>query len=111
MSKWQSHGGMGGSIPKLIKDAQRAQEELAKIQKELAQIAVEGSSGGGAVKVKLNGQYQPLEVKITSEAITTQDPELLEDLVFSALCNAYDEIKQITEEKMKRLSQGGLSLW
>ena len=110
MTKWHSAGG-GGSLQKILKEAQKAQQELARVQEEIAQIEVEGSSGGGAVKIRINGRFEMLSVKIDPQAVPGDDLELLEDLIRSAYNQAYSEVKRISDQRLSRITAGNIGLW
>ncbi len=88
----------------MMQQALKLQEKLAKAQQELSDITLEVSSGGGAVKVTINGQQQVQSVKILPEVINPDDVELLEDLVLTAVREA---ISQSQEKAAKHL--GGLT--
>ncbi|RMG66611.1 MAG: YbaB/EbfC family nucleoid-associated protein, partial [Calditrichaeota bacterium] len=72
---------MKPNMNQLLKQAQKMQENLARVQAELANITVEGSAGGGMVKVTANCQNQILEVSIEPEVINEEEKEMLEDLI------------------------------
>jgi len=74
-----------GNINKLMKQAQKMQSQMLKIQDELANKTVEASSGGGAVKVVVSGDLAVKEIKISPEAVDPEDVEMLEDLILSAV--------------------------
>src|SRR4030042_1067936 len=88
----------------IMQQAQKLQAQLAKAQEELGNLTVEGSSGGGAVKVTMNGQQKIQSVKISPEVIDPNDIGLLEDLVLTAVSEA---ITKSQEEAAKQL--GGLT--
>ncbi len=93
----------------MIRQAQELQARLGKIQEELAQAEVEGSAGGGAVKVVVNGHQKVLTVKISSEVVTAEDVEMLEDLVLSAVNEAMSQAQALAEKRMGAAT-GGLKL-
>lgn len=80
------------------------QEDLAKVQEELANITVEGTSGGGMVKVIANCQRQIVEVKIDPEVINPDDKEMLEDLVAAAVNQALENAAKRSEEEMAKVA-------
>ena len=92
-----------------IRQAQELQAKLAKAQAELAEAIIETSSGGGAVKVTVNGQQQVLSVKISPEAIEPDDVEMLEDLVMTAVNEALTKSQELAAERMGKLT-GGLNI-
>ena len=93
----------------LLKQAQKVQEEMAKIQEDLAQKKVEATSGGGMVTVEINGQQEILSVKIDPEVIKPDDREMLEDLVLAAVNEGMRKAKDLIKEEMAKVA-GGLSL-
>ncbi len=93
----------------LMRQAQELQARLAKAQKELAEAEVEASAGGGVVTVTVNGQQQVLSVKISPEAINTDDVEMLEDLVLAALNEAITKSQEMAAKRMSQIT-GGLNI-
>jgi DNA-binding YbaB/EbfC family protein len=93
---------------KMMKQLSKMQNELAKAQDELAQATVEGSAGGGAVKVVMTGP-EVSEVSIDPSAIDEEDPSLLEDLVQAAINEALRAQQALTQERMGALG-GGLNI-
>ena len=92
-----------------MRQAQELQAKLAKAQQELAETTVEASSGGGAVKVTINGQRKIQSVKISPEAINPDDVELLEDLVLTAVNEAIAKSQELATEHLGKLT-GGLKI-
>jgi DNA-binding YbaB/EbfC family protein len=92
-----------------MRQAQELQAKLAKAQQELAEATVEGSAGGGAVTVTVNGQQQILSVKIAPEAINPDDVEMLEDLVLAAVNEALTKAQEMAAKRMSKLT-GGLNI-
>lgn len=90
----------------LMHQAQKLQEKLAKVQQELSNTIVETSSGGGAVKVTINGQQEIKSVKISPEVVNPEDVELLEDLVLTAVNEAIAQSKQLATERLGGLTAG-----
>jgi len=93
----------------LMRQAQELQAKLAKAQQELSNIAVEASSGGGAVKVTINGQQKIQSVKISPEVINPDDVELLEDLVLTAVSEAIAKSQEVAAKHLGELT-GGLKI-
>ena len=93
----------------IMQQAQQLQSRLAKAQEELANITVEASSGGGAVKVTMNGQQKILSVKISPEVVDPDDVELLQDLVLTAVSEAITKSQQTAAEHLGGLT-GGLKI-
>ena len=80
-------GGFGGGnqMQQLMKQAQKMQEQMAKAQEELEEAEIEGVSGGGAVKVVVNGKKVVSSISIDPAAVDTDDIEMLEDLIICLL--------------------------
>ena len=94
------------NIGKLMKQAQEMQAKMAKVQQELAQKEVEGSSGGGMVTVKMNGQQEVLAIKIEQEVFADGDREMLEDLVLAAVNEARRHSLELAQQEMSKLTGG-----
>ena len=93
----------------MMRQARELQAKLAKAQQELADITIEASSGGGAVKVTINGQQEIQSVKISPEAINPEDVELLEDLVLTAVNEAIAKSQELAAQRLGKLT-GGLKI-
>ncbi len=94
----------------LMMQAQKMQREMLKMQEELKNTTVEGSAGGGAVKISCTGAVEFTAVKISKEAVDPEDVETLEDLVLTAIKDASDKAKQLAEQKLGKTSLGGMNL-
>jgi len=92
----------------MMKQAQKMQKQMMEIQEEMGKMTVEGTSGGGMVKVIANGHQDILEVKIDPEVVDPDDVELLEDLIVAAVANAREKSKKMMEEKMGKILPPGL---
>jgi hypothetical protein len=90
-------------LQKMMKAAQELQE---KVQKELAEMRLEGSSGGGMVTVVLDGQKNCLEVKLEPEVVNKDDLEMLQDLIVSAFRDAVTKVEAEVNRKMSGLAAG-----
>jgi len=93
----------------IMRQAQELQSKLAKAQEELSNITVEASSGGGAVRVTINGQQKIQSIKISPEVINPDDVELLEDLVLTAVSEAIAKSQELAAERLSGLT-GGLKI-
>ncbi len=94
---------------KFVRQAQELQARLAKAQEELSKVMVEATSGGGAVKVVMNGQQQIQSVKIAREVINPEDAEMLEDLVLTAVKEATAKSQEAAAKHMEKIT-GGLKI-
>ncbi len=94
------------NLQKLMKQAQQMQKQLEAAQAALAETEVTGTAGGGLVTVIVTGAGQFRSVSIDPKVVDPEDVETLEDLVLTAITNATDEVRKITESKMGPLSSG-----
>ena len=101
-------GGKKG-LKDLMNQAKKMQDDLARTQEELANRIVEATSGGGMVKLEINGRYEIKKLKIDPEVINPDDAEMLEDLIIAAFNEARDKIARTSEEEMSKLT-GGLNI-
>jgi DNA-binding YbaB/EbfC family protein len=93
----------------MMKQAKIMQQKLLEIQKELKGMEFEASAGGGAVKVKVNGEQEIIEVKINKDMVGSDDLEMIEDMVMVA---ANDAIKQSRDEAKNKMAglTGGMNI-
>lgn len=98
-----------GNMNQMLKMAQKMQQDLAKVQEEVAGKTVEGSAGGGAVRAVVNGRKDLLEVKINPEVLAPEDVEMLEDMVVAAITQAMEQAEEMMAEAMAKIT-GGLKL-
>ncbi len=96
-------GGMGN----LMKQAQQMQEKMQSMQEEIANMEVAGESGGGMVKVRLNGKHELTRVEI-DEAVM-DDKEMLEDLVVAAVNSAVGQLASETQSRYSEVT-GGMNI-
>ena len=92
----------------MVKQAQRLQKQMAELQEDLSKKTVEGSAGGGMVKVIANGRQEILSIKIDPEVVDPEDIELLEDLIVAAIANARENSQAMMEAEMGKLMPGGI---
>ncbi len=104
-------GGMGnlGNIGDLMKNAQKMQKDMARIQEELKTRIVEGDAGGGMVKVQVNGAQEVVAVKIDPSVVDPDDVEMLEDLVIAAVREGMRKAHELSQKEMGKLT-GGLNI-
>lgn len=93
-------------LGKFLKQAQKMQEQMARVQEELAQREVEGTAGGGAVKAVARCDGSIVRVKIDPKVIDPKDVEMLEDLVVGAVQNALETAKKTQTEEMNKVTAG-----
>ncbi len=100
--------GMGG-LGDMMKQVQKMQAKMEEVQAQLEQMQVEGSSGGGMVKMVSNGKNEIVSVTIDPEVIDRNDPEMLQDLVLAAVNQARQKVQELQAEQMSGLT-GGLKI-
>lgn len=97
---------MKPNMAAIMKQAQKMQEEMQKTQKNLENITVEATSGGGMVKVEANCNMQILSIKIEPEVYDDNDKEMLEDLVVAAVNQAITNAQEKSNEEMQKVTGG-----
>jgi len=94
------------SIGKLMRQATRIQQQMERVQQELATRTVEGVAGGGTVKVVARCDQTLASIKITPEALNPADAEFLEELIVTAANQALVAAKEISTKEMNSVTQG-----
>lgn len=94
------------NMTQLLKQAQQFQSKIAKLQEELENQTVEASAGGGMVTVVVNGKQELVSIRIESEVIDPDDPEMLQDLVMAAVNDGLSRAKAMVNEEMGKLTKG-----
>lgn len=94
------------NIQKMMKEAQKMQERLAKAQSDLAEQTFEVSTGGGKVTVTANGAGDITAVKIAKDVVDPEDIEMLEDLVLSAVREAQESARKLQADTMGKVTGG-----
>ncbi|MCI8652016.1 MAG: YbaB/EbfC family nucleoid-associated protein [Oscillospiraceae bacterium] len=103
-------GGMGGGMNmNMVKQVQKMQQEMAKMQEELGAKTYSAAAGGGVVTAEVNGRHQLLSVTIDPEAVDPQDVEMLQDMVVAAVNEAMRTAEADAADSMGRIT-GGLNL-
>lgn len=100
---------MGGGMNNMMKQAQKMQQEMMRIQHELEEKTVEATAGGEAVKVVVSGKKQLVSIEIKPEVVDPEDVEMLQDLILVAVNDALSKVDEMTSKEMGRLT-GGLNL-
>ena len=101
-------GGLGG-MANLMKQANQMQMKMKKLQEELATREFTGTSGGGAVTAKVNGENKILALTINPEVMKAGDVEMLQDLVTSAVNDALKTAKDESSKEMSKIT-GGMNI-
>lgn len=94
------------NIQKMMKEAQKMQERLAKAQNDLSEQTVEASAGGGKITVTATGAGDITAIKIAPEVVDPQDVEMLEDLVLSGVREAQDAARKLQADTMGKVTGG-----
>ena len=95
---------MKGNIAQLMQQAQRMQENMQRVQEELAKAEVTGAAGGGMVSVTITGRMECRKVRIDPSVLA--DPEMAEDLVAAAFNDAVNKANAMSQEKMGAVTAG-----
>jgi DNA-binding YbaB/EbfC family protein len=97
------------NMNQMMKQMKKMQAQMAKAQEELAQKEVEGTAGGGVVKVRMNGHKQVQAVEIAPEVVDPEDVEMLQDLITAAINEAMKQVDEMVAKDLGKLT-GGLNL-
>jgi len=101
--------GMPGGMAQLMKQANQMQIKMKKTQEELAKKEYEASSGGGAVKIKVNGDHMITSLTIDPEVLKAGDVEMLQDMVLTAANEAIKTARDTSAKEMEKVT-GGLNI-
>ena len=99
---------MTGGLAKMMKEAQKLEKRLGEVRKKLEELTVEGSAGGGAVTVTMNGQRDVLKVSVDQSVVDDGDAEMLEDLLLSALRDAKQKSDELASSEMSKVAGPGM---
>lgn len=103
-------GGMAmNGMQGMLKKVQKMQSQMSKLQEELKEREVEGTAGGEAVKVVVNGNKNLLKLTISPDAVGPDDVEMLQDLIVTAVNDAMKKVDDMTESELGKVT-GGLKL-
>lgn len=100
---------MKGGLGDMMKQVQKMQSQMADLQEELENLEVDGSAGGGMVKVVANGKGDIRSIAIDPEVVNPEEVDMLQDLVIAAINQAKEKSQEIQSEQMSKLT-GGLSI-
>jgi nucleoid-associated protein EbfC len=90
----------------MMKQIQKMQEKMAKVQQELETKTVLGESGGGMVKVTVTGKERLVKIQIEKEVVNPEDIEMLEDLILAATNKGLEEAARMAQEEMSKATSG-----
>jgi len=94
------------NLNKLMKQAQKMQEQMARTQAELEEKTVEVSAGGGKVKVIANGAGEVISIKIDKAIVDPNDVEFLEEIILSGVKQAIEQGKALAQSEMAKITSG-----
>ena len=110
MAKGGFRPGMGGGMNmNMIKQAQKMQQDMLRMQEELENKEYEASTGGGVVTARVNGKHEVVALEINPEAVDPDDVEMLQDMVMAAVNEAMRAADTAASNNMSKLT-GGLNL-
>ncbi len=95
-----------GDMNKMMKQVQKMQADMAKLQEELKDKTVEATAGGGVIKVIANGQHEIIQITISPEVIDPDDADMLEDLVTAAVNEALRKAQEMVSTEMAKITGG-----
>lgn len=98
-----------GNMGNMMKQVQKMQKQMTDLQNELNEREVEASAGGGAVKVKVNGKKEVLEVLIDKDVVDPDDVEMLQDLILAATNEALRNADEMVSREMQKIT-GGMNI-
>jgi DNA-binding YbaB/EbfC family protein len=93
----------------LMKMAKQAQQQIMKMQEELAEREVEAAAGGGMVKAVVNGKQEVISITIDQEVVDPEDVEMLQDLVVAAVNEAMRKAQEMIQSEMSKVT-GGMNI-
>ncbi len=96
----------GPSMNEMLKQAQKMQEDVAKLQDELEAREYEVSAGGGAVNIKINGKKEIISLDISPEIVDPDDVETLSDILIAAVNEAVTRVEKTADEEMSKITGG-----
>lgn len=99
-------GGMPGNMNNLMKQAQRMQRQMEEAQKQMEEMEMTATAGGGAVEVTVSGKKEVLKVKLSREVVDPDDIEMLEDLIVAATNEALRKVEEASQQSMSKITGG-----
>jgi len=100
---------MNGNMGNMMKQIQKMQKEMLKMQEELQQKTVVVSSGGGMISVEVSGKKELVSLSIDPEAVDPADLEMLQDMIMAAVNEGLRKVEEMMTTEMQKLT-GGLNL-
>lgn len=99
----------GANMGKMMKQVQKMQADMAKLQDELGEMTVEATAGGGAVKVVITGKQEVKEVVMDPEILNPEEVEMLQDLLIAAFNEGLRKSQDLAAQEMNKIT-GGLKI-
>ena len=99
-------GGMPGNMNNLMKQAQKMQRQMEEAQKEIEEMEMTATAGGGAVEVTVSGKHEVTKVKLAEEVVDPDDIEMLEDLIMAATNEALRKVEDASQQNMSKITGG-----
>jgi hypothetical protein len=97
---------MKGGMQGMLKQVQKMQAEMQKVQEGLVNITVTEEAGGGMIKATANGAKELVSVEIDPQVIKAEDKDILEDLVVAAVNKALQSANKVAEEELAKVTKG-----
>lgn len=99
----------GGNMSNMIKQAQKMQQDMLRVQEELEQKTVDATVGGGSVTVVVNGKKELVKISIQPDAVDPDDVEMLEDLIMAAVNEGMRKAEEMASVEMNKVA-GGMNI-
>ncbi len=99
---------MKGGMQGMLKQVQKMQDEMQKVQSRLGELTVSEEAGGGMIKATANGNKELLSIEIDTQVINPAEKEILEDLVVAAVNKALQSASKLAEDEMSKVTKGML---
>lgn len=99
---------MKGGMQGMLKQVQKMQEEMQKVQSQLGNLTVTEEAGGGMIKATANGNKEIISIEFDPQVINQDEKEILEDLVVAAVNKALESAGKMAEEEMAKVTKGML---
>lgn len=99
----------GANMQKMMKQVQKMQADMAKLQDQLGDMVVEATAGGGAVKITMSGKQEVRGIEIDPDILTPEDVEMIQDLLLAAFNEALRKSQDLASSEMNKIT-GGLKI-
>lgn len=97
---------MKGGMQGMLKQVQKLQEDMAKVQSELGNKTITEEAGGGLIKATANGNKEVISIEIDKQVINADEKDFLEDLIVAAVNKALSSAAKMAEEEMAKITKG-----